>query len=292
MSDCPGAGQWDRHSIKGWDMKASRTTAGLAAALFVTAGVSGCTVGTSVGKKAADSAETLVATLTKASDDASKAGSADVKMTVTMPDTGGKPVQMNGVYSWGNGLAMEAEMPAKDLEMEDLVADGTITYRLVQGAYYYGIDPAPEGPFKGKTWLKLDASAVLGDKGVAAMESGNNDPTAGLKSLKWANNVTKVGKEDVNGKSSVHYRATVPADKMGDAASAFGAMGGSAAGELVADIWVDDKGMPSRLNQTFGTMSVNVDFLSFGVAKDISAPPAAETADITDLVKSGGVGQG
>ncbi|MET9463945.1 hypothetical protein ABZY44_03800 [Streptomyces sp. NPDC006544] len=272
-------------------MKASRTATGIAAALVVTVGVSGCAVGTSVGKKAADSAETLVATLAKASDDASKAGSADVKMTVTMPDTGGKPVQMNGVYSWGNGLAMEAEMPAKDLEMEDLVADGTITYRLVQGSYYYGIDPAPDGPYKGKTWLKLDASAVLGDKGVAAMESGNNDPTAGLKSLKWASNVTKVGSEDVNGKSSVHYRATIPSSKLGDAASAFGAMGGSGSDELVADIWVDDKGMPSRLNQAYGTMSVNVDFLSFGVAKDISAPPAADTADITDLVKSGGVGK-
>ncbi|MBT2471724.1 hypothetical protein J7E97_28620 [Streptomyces sp. ISL-66] len=272
-------------------MKANRTAAGIAAALFVAAGMSGCAVGTSVGKQAADSAETLVATLAKASDDASKAGSADVKMTVTMPDTGGKPVAMNGVYSWGNGLAMEAEMPAKDLEMEELVADGTITFRLVQGSYYYGIDPASDGPFKGKTWLKLDASAVLGDKGAAAMESGNNDPTAGLKTLKWANNVTKVGKEDVNGKSSVHYRATIPSDKLGDAASAFGAVGGDG-GELVADVWVDDKGMPSRLNQTFGTMSVNVDFLSFGVAKAISAPPAADTADITDTVKSGGVGQG
>ncbi|MFE2308897.1 hypothetical protein, partial [Streptomyces sp. NPDC059411] len=271
-------------------MKAGKTATGIAAALIVAAGVSGCSVGTTVvGKQAADSAETLVAALTKASDEASKAGSADVKMTLTSPDTGGKPVQMNGVYSWGNGLAMEGEMPAKDMGMEDLVADGTITYRLVQGAYYYGVDPAPDGPFKGKSWLKLDASAVLGDKGAAAMNSGNNDPTAGLKSLKWASNVTKVGKEDVNGKSSVHYHATVPTSKMGDAAAVFGAVGGSGVTELVADVWVDDQGMPARLNQTFGTTTVNVDFQSFGVAKDIAAPPAADTADMTDLVKKGGL---
>lgn len=273
-------------------MRTGKTAAGIAAALIVAAGASGCSVGTTVGKQAADSAQSLVATLTKASDEASKAGSADVKMSVTMPENGGKPVQMNGVYSWGNGLAMEAEMPAKDLQMEDLVADGTITYRLVQGAYYYGIDPAPAGPFKGKSWLKLDASAVLGDKGAAAMNSGNNDPTAGLKSLKWASNVTKVGTEDVNGKNSVHYRATVPTSKMGDAAATFGAVAGSGVTELVADIWVDEKGMPSRLNQTFGATSINVDFLSFGVAKDIAAPPAADTADITDMVKNGGVGKG
>ncbi|MCX5128588.1 hypothetical protein [Streptomyces sp. NBC_00347] len=273
-------------------MKAGTVTTGIAAAVIVTAGLSGCTAGASVGKKAADSAETLVAKLTKVSDEASKAGSAEVEMSVTMPDTGGKPVQVNGTYSWGNGLAMEAEMPAADLQMQDLVADGTITYRLVQGAYYYGIDPAPSGPFAGKTWLKLEASAVLGEQGAAGMSAGNNDPTAGLKSLKWASNVTEVGREDVNGKSSVHYRATVPVDKMGDSKAVFGAVGGGGATELVSDIWVDDKGMPSRLNQVFGNVTVNIDFLSFGVAKDIAIPPAADTADVTEAVKKGGAAQG
>lgn len=273
-------------------MKAGTVTASIAGAVIVTAGLSGCTAGASVGQKAADSAETLVATLTKVSDEASKAGSAEVEMSVKMPDTGGKPVQMNGTYSWGNGLAMEAEMPAKDLQMEDLVADGTITYRLVQGAYYYHIDPAPSGPFAGKTWLKVEASAVLGEQGAAGMNAGNNDPTAGLKSLKWASNVTKVGREDVNGKSSVHYRATVPVDKLGDLKAMFGAVGAGGATELVSDVWVDDKGMPSRLNQTVGTVTVDIDFLSFGVAKDIAVPPAADTADISEAVKEGRSAQG
>lgn len=273
-------------------MKAGTVTASIAAAVIVTAGLSGCTAGSSVGKKAADSAETLVATLTKVSDDASKAGSAEVDMTVTMPESGGKPVRMNGVYSWGNGLAVEAEMPAKDLRMEDLVADGTITYRLVQGAYYYGVDPAPSGPFAGKTWLKIEASAVLGEQGAAGMNAGNNDPTAGLKSLKWAGDVTKAGREDVNGKSSVHYRATIPVDKMADAKAVFGTVGGSGATEVVSDIWVDDQGMPSRLHQTFGKVTVTIDFLSFGVAKEIAVPPAADTADITEAVKKGTAAQG
>lgn len=271
-------------------MKTAKAAVGIAAALVVTAGVSGCSAA-SVGQKAADSAQSLVATLTKASDEASKAGSADVKMTVTMPDNGGKPIQMNGVYSWGNGLAFEGEMPAKDLEMEDLVADGTITYRLVQGSYYYGVDPAADGPFKGKTWLRVDASAIMGEQGAAAMQSGNNDPTAGLKSLKWASDVTKVGSENINGKNTVHYHATVPKEKLGEAASAFGSMAGGSGTELVADIWVDDKGMPAKLNQTYGTVGVNVEFLSFGVAKDVVAPPAADTADLTDLIKNGGAGK-
>lgn len=269
-------------------MKAGTGTAGIAAAVIVTAGLSGCTTGVSVGGKPADSAQTLVETLSKAADKASKAGSAEVRMRVTMPGTGGEPVRMNGVYSWGNGLAMEAETPAADLRMEDLVADGTITYRLVQGSYYYGIDPAPSGPFAGKSWLKVEASAVLGEQGAAGMNAGNSDPTAGLKSLKWAGDVTEVGREDVNGKSSVHYRATIPLDELGDSKGVFGAVGDGGATELVSDIWVDDKGMPSRLDQTYGDVGVDVDFLSFGVAKDIAAPPAADTADLTEFIKNGG----
>ncbi|MFE9561365.1 hypothetical protein ACFYM0_09680 [Streptomyces sp. NPDC006487] len=273
-------------------MKAGTVTTSIAAAVVVAVGLSGCTAGASVGKQAVDSAESLVATLAKASDDASKAGSAKVEMRLTMPGTGGKPVQVNGIYSWGDGLAMEAEMPAESLRLEDLVSDGTVTYRLVQGAYYYGIDPAPSGPFAGKTWLKVEASAVLGEQGAAGMNAGNSDPTAALKSLKWAENVTRVGREDVNGKSSVHYRAIVPVDRLGDTKALLAAVGGGGATELVSDIWVDDTGMPSRLNQTFGDSDVRMDFLSFGVAKDIVAPPAADTADVTEAIKKGGAAQG
>ncbi|MCY0922146.1 hypothetical protein OS965_28985 [Streptomyces sp. H27-G5] len=268
-------------------MKARKAAAGVTAALFMTVGVVGCSA-SPVAQQAADSAEALVAALSQASDEASKAGSADIDMTVTSPDTGGKPVSMKGVYSWGNGLAMETEMPAKDLQMEDLVADGTITMRLVDGAYYYGVDPAEAGPFKGKTWLKIEASAVLGEAGAAGMTQAESDPTAGLKSLKYARGVTKVGTEDVNGKKAVHYHASVPADKLGDAAAAYNALG--TGGELVADVWVDDKGMPARMNQTFGTTTVRMDFLSFGVARAITAPPAGDTADMTEMVKNGSGG--
>ncbi|MGW5849019.1 hypothetical protein ACWFQ8_13895 [Streptomyces sp. NPDC055254] len=271
-------------------MKAAKTLVGTAAAVVVSIGAAGCSLaGTQAANSAADTAEAMIASLGKASDAASQAGSAEVRMTVTSPDTGGKPTVMTGTYSWGNGLAMEAEMPAADLDMEDLVKDGTVTYRLVQGAYYYQVDPAETGEFKGKTWLKLDASAVLGDKGAASLNGSNNDPTAGLKMLKWAKGVDKVGKEDVNGKPTVHYKATIPADKLGkDVAATFQSLGGS--GELVTDVWVDDKGMPARLSQVFGPTNVSMDFLSFGAAKEIAAPPAAETADMTEAFKEANAG--
>ncbi|MFD9358993.1 hypothetical protein [Streptomyces sp. NPDC060031] len=263
-------------------MKSNRIIGSVTAAVFVAAGSAGCSA-TAVTQKAGESAQNLVAALSRASDEASKAGSADISMTLTTPDTGGKPMQMKGLYSWGNGLAMETEMPAKDLQMEDMVADGTITMRLVQGAYYYEVDPAPDGPFQGKTWLKVEASAVMGEKGAASMNGANADPTSGLKGLKYAKDVTKVATENVNGKSTVHYRASVPADRLGAASDMYKGLGMT--GEVVTDVWVDDKGTPARMNQVIGTSTISVDFLSFGSQRSIDVPPAADTADVTERFK-------
>ncbi|MFJ6794961.1 hypothetical protein [Streptomyces sp. NPDC091268] len=255
---------------------------GITAAVFVAAGASGCSA-TAVSQKAGESAQGLVAALSRVSDEASKAGSAEIHMTMTSPDTAGKPVQMTGLYTWGDGVAMETEMPAKDLQMEDLVADGTVTMRLVQGAYYYEVDRVEDGPFKGKSWLKVEASAILGEKGAAGMTGAQGDPTAGLKGLKYAKDVSKIGTEDINGKSTVHYRATIPADKMGAAGDMYKGLG--LAGEVVSDIWVDDKGTPARMNQTVGAATMSLDFLSFGAKKTIEAPPASETGDMTEMYK-------
>ncbi|MGW9372954.1 hypothetical protein ACWGVR_23340 [Streptomyces xanthophaeus] len=264
-------------------MNTTKTIGMTTAALIAAVATAGCGAA-SVTQNAGESVQNMVAALARASDEASKAGSADVSMTVTSPDTGGKPVQMKGLYTWGNGMAMETEIPAKDLGMDDMVADGTVTMRLVDGAYYYEVDRVEEdGPFKGKTWMKVEASVVVGEKGAASMAGANGDPTAGLKGLKYAKDVTKVGTENVNGKSTIHYRATVPADKMSTAADMYKGLGLS--GEIVTDIWVDDKGAPARMTQAVGTTSVSMDFLAFGGGRTVVVPPAAETADMTELYK-------
>jgi hypothetical protein len=115
------------------------------------------------------------------------------------------------------------------------------------------------------------------------MPGANGDPTAGLKGLKYAKGVTKVGTENINGKNTIHYRATVPADKTATAADMYKGLGLS--GEIATEIWVDDKGSPARLNQTIGTTNVAMDFLAFGGGKTVEVPPAADTADMTELYR-------
>ncbi|MET9886147.1 hypothetical protein ABZZ20_24040 [Streptomyces sp. NPDC006430] len=280
-------------------MKTGKAVRSAVALAFVGAGMTGCSLAaqnaTETAKtvtKAADSVETMVAALSSASDSATKAGSAEIKMVMTTPDTGGRPVDLTGTYSWGNGYAMQAEMPAKQVQMEDLVKDGTITMRLVQGAYYYEVDPLPSGEYEGKRWLKIEASALIGEAGAAQLSGPATNPTSGLKMLKWAKGVDKIGKEDVNGKSTVHYKATVPMDKLDKGVEETWKAMGSTGGEVVVDVWVDDKGMPARLTQVTGSTNMSMDFLSFGATKEVSAPPADETADLTEAVKKDSTKQG
>ncbi|MFF1414517.1 hypothetical protein ACFVX6_32875 [Streptomyces sp. NPDC058289] len=250
----------------------------MAVAVAVVAGTAGCSAGAvtqKAGEKAGESGQTILAALSRAADEASKAGSADISATVTSPDTGGKPVTMKGLYSWGDGVAMETVMPAKDLQMEEMVKDGTITMRLAKGAYYYEVDRIEEGPYKGKTWIRVEVSAVLGEKGAAAATT-QGDPTAALKSLKYAKNASSIGAERINGRNTKHYRTSVPAAQMGAAADMYQHLGVS--GEVVTDVWLDDNGMPARLNHSVGTMTMSMDFLSFRTAKTVEVPPPPRTS--------------
>ncbi|MFH7595587.1 hypothetical protein WDV06_10865 [Streptomyces racemochromogenes] len=263
----------------------TRTTTGLVAAVAVVAGTAGCSAAAVTQKAAGESAETVLQALSHVSDEASKAGSAEISATMAGPATDGRTVTMKGLYSWGDGgLAMETAMPAEDVRMENLVKDGTVTIRMVNGSYYYRVDRMESGPYEGKSWLKVEAAAIVGEKGAAGMAQGQGDPTAGLKGLKYARDAAWVGVETVNGKSTKHYRASIPAAKMGSAAEdMYKNLGFS--GEVVTDVWLDEKGAPARVNQAFGTTSVSLDFLSFGGTRTVEVPPASDVADITAVYK-------
>ncbi|MER5757761.1 hypothetical protein [Streptomyces sp. NPDC002082] len=166
--------------------------------------------------------------------------------------------------------------------MEEMVEDGAVTMRVAKGAYHYEVDRIEEGPYKGKTWIRGEMSAVLGEKGAAAAAQG--DPTSALKSLKYATSASLIGAESVNGRNAKHYRTSVPVAKMGPAsADRYKHLGVS--GEIVTDVWLDDRGMPARLNQTIGAMVMKMDFLSFGTAKPVEVAPASGVADMTDFCK-------
>lgn len=277
-------------------MKLRHSTAwvGLTAAALVA--VTGC--GSDAAKETTDKAaeaitstDKIMAALTRATDRTEELGSAEVKMSTDLGT--GTPIAMDGTYSWGDGMAYDIQMDTRAAQMESLQDDPTIHCLLVDGVYYYDVDPQASGPIAGKEWIKVDSSAVFGDSGSQAYKGGGDagNPTASLKGLKYASDVENLGTETVNGQSATHYRAVLDEGDMGqfkDAYSGEDSMMGSLTGgatTMEMDIWVNDKDLPVRLKQDMGTLSISMDFAKFGATKDIDAPPAAQTADLTEMLK-------
>ncbi|MEV6104700.1 hypothetical protein AB0M28_08285 [Streptomyces sp. NPDC051940] len=264
---------------------AIRGGAAVATAVLLTAGAAACS--------AEDTAKTAAEAIALIADKADKSGSAEIVATTEMPALP-QPVRMEGIYTWGDGLAMRVEMDADSVGMGELVSDGTVETRFVDGAYYYSVDPQASGPLKDKHWMRIDAEAILGQAGANQLSSSNQDPIAGVKALKYADDVSKVGEEKINGKTATHYRGVYTKDDIEkkaddlsekDRDSMLESLNQAKIDEITVDVWVADD-LPVRIKQDMGQMTVTMDFKSFGKARTIEAPPASDTADMTDAVKA------
>ncbi|WP_046501101.1 lipoprotein [Streptomyces odonnellii] len=272
-------------------MKHIRAGAWVGITFAVLAATTAC--GTEAARKTADAvghADAIMAALTRASDKASGFGSAEVETTTEIAASRGKPVAMDGTYSWGDGAALDVEMDTASAQMQSVQDDPTLTMKMVDGAYYYEVDPQPSGPLKGKHWMRIDVSAVVGEAGANSI-ADNADPTAGLRYIGASKDVMNLGEETVRGKKATHYRGSIGTQQVN--ASGLTAQEKKAAvksleasgGKVSLDIWVDGKDLPVRVKQSGGGMTVTMDYLKFGGIKPITAPPAADTADLTDEVE-------
>lgn len=265
-----------------------------AAALMVSA----CGADTAkTAARAVDDADKIMAVLSRATDRTEQLGSAEVKVSTDLGT--GTPIAMDGTYSWGDGPAFDAEMDTAAAHLQQLQDSPKTRVLFVDGAYYYGVDPQPSGPLAGKHWMRIDSSAIFGDKGAQAFSgsSGGSDPAAAMRGLKYANNVKDLGEETVDGQSTTHYRAVVDKAHMGKFKDAYGgdnlmsSMTGGA-DSMTMDVWVGSKDLPVRLKQTLGTVKVTMDFQKFGATAPVKAPPAAQTGDLTEAVKKAQAQQG
>ena len=181
-------------------------------------------------------------------------------------------------------------MDTSAAQMNALQDDPTTRVIMVDGAYYYYVDPQPKGPIAGKEWMRVDVAAVTGEAGADNM-AANADPTAGLRYLAASSEVENLGEETVLGKETTHYRGSVGAEHIeksklteAEKKAAITALQANG-GKMTCDIWVDGKDLPVRMSQTGAGMTVKMDFVKFGATKKITAPPAAETGDLTEQVR-------
>ncbi|MEU4035206.1 hypothetical protein [Streptomyces collinus] len=194
----------------------------------------------------------------------------------------------------------------------DLTSQGTtVEQRVVDGAMYQKPTGAQRGAVPGgKTWMKIDL-ARLGRTGPAG-RSRPTDPMEPVRYLKDAGrgNVTRLAGQTLDGTPTTHYRVAVPVSVLarGDAGQERELRQQLGTDRLPVDVWLDGRG---RLRQervrlalhplkqrtpghenTQVTSVTEVRLTDFGTDVKVTAPPARDTADVTDrMTRSAGTAQ-
>ncbi|MBQ0883841.1 DUF1396 domain-containing protein [Streptomyces sp. RM72] len=267
--------------------------AGLAA-LLLAAGAVGC----SKEDNASESPKmTPAAAVAKAAKNTEEINSLRYRMTGKAPEEG--RIKAEAEMQIKPTLAMSMKMTALDQG-----ADGTAEIRLVDKALYIGGGPEAAKEMDGKSWIKFDMSAMGADEELNQLGSASQadkNPATESTFLTGAKDVEKVGTETVDGVKTTHYKGTVTLadlekslgdedkatrDKRQKSLEQYEKMG---VDKLTMDMWVDGddqtKQFRMRGDADKGPLDMTITFLGFNEPVKVTAPPAAETADLAEMMK-------
>jgi hypothetical protein len=235
-----------------------------------------------------------------------------------MPATPAQPAQANGAETAEMRLDSQGVVDFADgsyaltMQMPYL---GQIQSRQIGDTLYQKYPPEFQAQLTGgKPWAKVDLDALSQQQyGMAAAEPGaqSTDPTQQLAYLKSvSDSVEKVGKDEIRGVSTTHYRAAVNLGKNLEqydqqARKAYEEIIKELDGEsLPVDVWLDDEGQVRRYEMTMplilpenpsspngavkkepgGSITIVQELYDFGTSVNVEAPPTSQTADVTDMM--------
>lgn len=158
----------------------------------------------------------------------------------------------------------------------------------------------------GKSYIRM---AMLGDKWIEAPVSdlGVNvaDPSEGLQQLKEVADLKEAGTEEINGAPATKYTGSVDIAKaLADAGvteEQLQQMGDLSKldKDAVVTVWVDDEGRIVRFDQALAaevaevgrmTIKTSTTLSDFGVATNITPPPASEVTQMPNMPSQGTTG--
>lgn len=262
------------------------------AALLLAAGAVGCS------KDDSESPEmTPAAAVAKAAKNSEEINSLHYRLTGKTPEEG--RIKAEAEMQMKPTLAMSMKMTALDQG-----AEGTAEIRLVDKAMYIGGGPEAAKEMDGKSWIKFDLSGTGVDEQMNQMGSASQadkNPATESTFLTGAKDVEKVGTETVEGVKTTHYKGTVTlADlekTIGDEGEAtrekrqksleqYEKMG---VDKLTMDMWVDGddrtKQFRMRADADKGPLDMTFTFLGVNEPVKVTAPPAAEVADLAEMME-------
>ena len=230
--------------------------------------------------------------IARAADATRNAGTAQIKLSATV-DAAGQTIPMTGegAMSTRNDaagrLSMTFTVNGERKTMDEIIS---------KGALYMGGEVLAKQIPGGKRWMKIDMRKLLEKHGVDAsrFDQGTGNATKALDYLRGANDVKKLGSEDIGGVPTTHYHATIDlkkaAEKVGDSqmrAAMEKAMGTTTSAP--ADVWIDKQDRLRRyqfeMPMAQAKMRMTMDFVRYGVVVNTDAPPSDQVFDATALVE-------
>ncbi|EGX61694.1 lipoprotein [Streptomyces zinciresistens K42] len=211
-----------------------------------------------------------------------RAESARVESTTTVGST--LSMTSGGALAWRDGLTGTLRIRytgGTTAETMRALGATSMEARYLPDAYYARMGDAFARRTGGKHWIKYaydDLERLAGSSGAdLAAQMRGTAPHTSVKRLLSASDVRRVDVEAVRGTRTTHYSGTVP---------------GAGATEQSVDIWVDGRSLLVKkvekgLTAT-GRLTQTAYYRDYGVKVVAARPPAADTADLKDLLEKKG----
>jgi hypothetical protein len=208
-------------------------------------------------------------------------GRAVINATITSPSTAGAITESGTMTFDESGRArgeLTVSVPTTGKEVSLVtVVDGTDTYSSSDDL----ADSLPEG----KKWMELNLAAA--QKGAGEPDPASGGPAEGLKILERVQDSEEIGKEDIDGVPTTHYRGTLPTTD-----EVFGVKVSYSA--LDIDVWIDAQDRVRRISLDISgsvggeksRTQMTIDYVEFGRVPKIEMPPADEVFDATSEIES------
>ncbi|MEU3658592.1 hypothetical protein AB0E77_02295 [Streptomyces sp. NPDC032940] len=205
-----------------------------------------------------------------------RAGSAWVTSTTVIGDE--LSLKADGALSWGDGVTGSLTLTYTGGTTADAMRALGVTSmeaRYLPDAYYAKMGDAFAARADGRHWIKYayDDLEDPGDGAGAGFADRMRDtaPDEAVKLLLASDDVHEVGRETARGRYTTHWSGTVDGYP----------------GRTV-DIWVDGQDLlvkkTERGRTEQGELSQTAYYSDYGVPVPVDRPPAADTADFTELM--------
>lgn len=221
-----------------------------------------------------------VSALAVAANNASEAGSTAFAMTMTMGVAEQRlTADAEGAFDFDRqvgDMTMTISGPGIPAFLEDLEIE-----MIVGRKRGYMRMPAEFG--LGRAWYRVPMGRPAAEVQATGIDQLTQDPSQFLEFLRLTSedDVEEVGTEQIRGVTSTHYEADVSFEKALEQAPNQEAvedlesrMGVSLASlpSMPVDVWIDDDGLPRRIELAIADMEVSADFFDYGAEVDYEVP--------------------